>query len=263
MRDAELSRRELRRALVLNALAHPVNVLVPAAVLVAAALLGALWLAPVALVCWLVLAGVTFFDEREAERVGERVRSGRRRRGRTRADPADFSLEIGARVKAANSAGASIHAAIEASRSPLGDVAGEVDELLAAMHADAVRAERIQAFLAAESLTAVRRRIARETREPVRTALEAKLSALERLQQRLDGLLGEMDHVVATLQTVQAEILASDDLEQAVLEQGALASQISELRVKVEVMSAGLEETFAETRVHGSREGVERDTQGR
>jgi hypothetical protein len=261
MRDADLSRRELRRALVLNALAHPVNVLVPAAVLVAAALLGALWLAPVALACWLVLAGVTFFDEREAQRVGERVRGGRRRRrARSRADPADFSLEIGARVKAANAAGASIHAAIEASRSPLGDVAGEVDELLAAMHADAVRAERIQAFLAAESPAAVRRRIASEAREPVRTALEAKLDALTRLQQRLDGLLGEMDHVVATLQTVQAEILASDDLEQAALEQGPLASQISELRLKVEVMSAGLEETFAETRVHG---GVERDTQGR
>ena len=72
-----------------------------------------------------------------------------------------------------------------------------------------------------------------------------------------------MDHVVATLQTVQAEILASDDLEQAALEQGPLASQISELRLKVEVMSAGLEETFAETRVHGSSRGVERDTQGR
>ena len=252
MPDAHLSRKELRRALVLNALAHPVNVLVPAGVLVAAFLFSAAWLALVALLCWLVLAGVTFFDEREAQRVGERVRAGRRQRIRARADPAEFSLLIGARVRAANVAGEAIHAAIEASRSPLGDVAVEVDALLGGMHADAVRADRIQAFLAGESLAAVRLRIAKETREPVRAALESKLAALTRLQQRLDDLLAEMDHVVATLQTVQAEILASADLEQAGLEERALASQISELRVSVEAMSAGLEETYAETRVHGA-----------
>lgn len=245
MRNAPVSRSELRRALVLNALAHPVNVLVPAGVLVAAAVFGAAWLALVAVACWVVLAGITFFDEREAQRVGERVRAARR--GAARVDPAEFSLEIGARVKAANAARAAIHAAIDASRSPLPGVAGEVDALLAAMNADAARAQRIHGFLAAESLPALRQRIDRERSEPVRAALEAKLAALTRLRQRLDALLGEMDHVVATLQTVQAELLAADDLEQAD-EEGALAGQISELRAKVQIMSAGLEETFAETR---------------
>jgi hypothetical protein len=51
MRDAPVSRGELSRALVLNALTKPVNVLLPAGVLVAAALAGAVWLARVALVC--------------------------------------------------------------------------------------------------------------------------------------------------------------------------------------------------------------------
>lgn len=246
MPDAPVTRSELRRALVLNALVHPVNVLVPAAVLVAAAIFGAAWLALVALACWLVLAGVTFFDEREAERVGERVRSARRGVA-ARADPAEYSLEIGARLKAANAARAAIHAAAEASRSPLVGVTGEVDALLAAMRADAERAQRIHGFLAAESLPALERRVAQEPRAPVRAALAAKLSALTRLRQRLDDLLAEMDHVVATLQTVHAELLAADDVQRAD-EDGSLAGQISELRAKVEIMSAGVEETFAETR---------------
>jgi hypothetical protein len=246
MRKEPVSRSDLRRALVLNALAHPVNVLVPAAVLVAAAIFGAAWLALVAVACWLVLAGMTFFDEREAERVGERVRAARRGAA-VRVDPAEFSIEIGARVKAANAAREAIHAAIAASPSPLAGVAGEVDALLAAMNADAARAQRIHGFLAAESLAALERRINREGSGSVRETLEAKLAALKRLRKRLGGLLGEMDNVVAALQTVQAELLAADDLEQAA-EEGALAGQISELRAKVQIMSAGLEETFAETR---------------
>jgi hypothetical protein len=248
MTNPPVSRDELRRALVVNALVHPVNVLVPAGVLVAAAIVGAAWLALVALACWLVLAGVTFFDEREAERVGERVRAARRKAATGAiADPASFSLEIRARVTAAKAARASIQAAIKASRSPLAGVTGEVDALVAAMHDDALRAQRIHDFLAGESLALLERRVAQESDAPLRAALERKLSALTGLQQRLDGLLRAMDQVVVTLQTVQAEIVAADDLERAA-EDRELASRLSELRERVELMSAGLEESFAETR---------------
>jgi fatty acid desaturase len=78
MPQPPVSRRDLRRALALNALIHPVPGLVAAGVLVAAVLLGAAWLALVAVACWLVLATMTFFDEREAEKVGERARARRR-----------------------------------------------------------------------------------------------------------------------------------------------------------------------------------------
>jgi hypothetical protein len=87
-----------------------------------------------------------------------------------RVDPASFSLEIGARVKAANAACSAIHAAIAASRSPLAGVGEEVDGLLAAMHADAERAQRIHGFLAAESLPALERRVARESNAALRAA---------------------------------------------------------------------------------------------
>jgi hypothetical protein len=247
MPGSRVTRAELRRALVLNALAQPVNVLVPAGVLVAAAIFGAAWLAIVAVVCWLVLVGLTFFDEREAARVGDRVRAARR-------DPAPapasgvLAPEIRTRVRSAAAACAAIRDAIAASPAMLDDVRREVDALLAAIHADAERAQRIHAFLREEPPSELERRIAGEPRDAVREALQGKLAALGRLRGRLDGLLAEMDHVVAVLQTLQAEILSTAGTERA-LEERALASQVSELRVKVRIMSTGLEESFAETRV--------------
>jgi hypothetical protein len=62
----------------------------------------------------------------------------------------------------------------------------------------------------------------------------------------LSGFYGcwrDMDQIVSALRTVQAEILASDGIEEA-----ALASQVLELRTRVQTTSEGLEEAFAETR---------------
>jgi predicted nucleic acid-binding Zn-ribbon protein len=193
-----------------NALTKPVNVLVPAGVVVAAALVGAVWLVAVALVCWLALAAMTLFDEREEGGVG---------------DAPALAPPIAGRVKAAAAARDAIRAAVAESRSPLDDVTGEVDALVAAIEAHAVRAQRIHEFLADEG------------------ALAADPDALQRLRQRLERLLAEMDQVVGALRTVQAEILASDGIEEA-----ALASQVFDLRTRVQTTSEGLEEAFAETR---------------
>ena len=90
-----------------------------------------------------------------------------------------------------------------------------------------------------DSPAQVAERIASEPSQAVRAALEAKHSALERLQRRLTRLLEEMDNVVTTLQTVQAELLVADGLGQA-----ELAGQVSALRETVQAVSAGLEEAF-------------------
>jgi hypothetical protein len=239
-----MTRKDLSRALAVNAMTKPVNVVIPASVLTAGLLLAVPWLIPVALVCWLALVAVTFFDEREAKAAGERARAAiRHEPPPPRAQAQAFTPEIAARVRAARAARASIRLAADESGSPLEDVTEEVDVLVRALDGHAARAQRIRAFLAEESPAELRERIAREPSDAVRTALEAKLVALERLQRRLTRLLEEMDHVVATLQTVHAEILATDGLEQ-----GTLAGQISELRVNVQVVSAGLEDAFAASR---------------
>lgn len=242
-----MTRDQLPRALVLNAVTKPLNVVVPAGVVVAGLLVGAVWLVVVAAAVWLALVGATFFDEREAQRVGERARAGRQVTApKAGAQPAAFAPAIGRRLEAALAARDSIHAAVEATDSPHADVVAEVDALVAAMEGDAARAQRIHAFLAQEVPDAIRRRIAEEPSEEVRTALAAKLDAVTRLQQRLDRLLSELDHVVITLQTTEAEILAADGMEHDVL-----AGQVSELRVNVKLISDGLEEAFADTRAHG------------
>jgi predicted nuclease with TOPRIM domain len=147
-------------------------------------------------------------------------------------------------VKAAIGAREAIHQAIADAPFAFSDVRHEVDELVAVMEADAVRAQRIWQFLAGqESATSLERRIAAEENAPVRAALESKQRAFTRLRDRLSGLMGEIDQVVATLQTVQAEILAADELEEQ-----ALAGQVSELRDRVQLVAAGLEEAYAETR---------------
>ena len=69
----EITRTDLRRALAVNALTKPVNVLVPAAVVVAAVIIGAWWLWVVAIVVFAVLCAQTFFDEDEAKKVGDRT----------------------------------------------------------------------------------------------------------------------------------------------------------------------------------------------
>ena len=238
------TRKDLTRVLVVNAMTKPVNVTIPAAVLTAGLLLAVPWLIPVALVCCLALVVMTFFDEREAELAGRRARAGRPEPApQVRARPSAFAPEIAARLRAANAARASIRLAVGESVTPLDDVAREVDALVLALDGHATRAQRIRVFLAEESPAQLRERIAREPSDAVRNALESKLAALDRLQRRLTRLLEEMDHVVATLQTVHAEILATDGLEQ-----GTLAGQVSELRANVQIVSAGLEDAFAETR---------------
>ena len=223
------SRRDLRRALVLNAATKPVNVLVPSGVVVAGLLVQTPWLLLVAFVCWLALLVTTFFDEREAWSVGERERAARRGPApRVRAEPI-VAPAIARRWEAALAARASIRHAVEASEAPLEDVTREVDALIAAMRPNAARAQRIHEALAADPPERLRRRVEREPSE----ALEAKLRALERLQHRLDRLLAEIDHVVTTLQTVHAEILAADGVEQ-----DELAGQVSDLRTRVQLLAA-------------------------
>lgn len=228
-----MTRQDLSRVLAVNAVTKPVNVLAPAAVLVAALLLGVVWLAPVALVCWLALVTVTFFDEREARAAGERARAGARKPPPAAVRAARFEPAIAARVRAASAARASIRLAAA------DDVTREVDALVLALQGHAERAQRITDFLREESPAQVAERIAVEPSHTVRTALEAKHAALERLQRRLTRLLEEMDNVVTTLQIVQAELLVTDGLGQA-----ELAGQVSALRENVQAVSAGLEDAY-------------------
>ncbi len=176
------TRRELQRALALNAATKPLNVLAPAGVLVAALLVGTMWLVAVALVTWLALLVTTFFDEREATAVGERLRAARRAPA-LRLPP--LVPALARRWDAALAARASIQRDGDA---PL--LMHEVEALVEALRPSVAQAQRIDDAL-----------------------LKSTGPARERLRARLDQLLDEIDQVVATLETVHAEILVSDQDE--------------------------------------------------
>jgi len=243
MPAGHVTRNDLRRALVLNAVSKPVNVLAPAGVLVAALLVGAWWLVLVAVAVWLALATGTFFDAREARSVGERARAQRRPK---RHDAGQLAPPIAGRLKAAEQARRAIHEAIAASAVPLDDVADEVDALVDAIAADAERAQRMHSYLLGQQpADALERRIASEPDAELRAALEAKRDALGGLRRRFGALLSEIDRSIAALETMQAQMLETGDRALAELQ---LAGHVSELRARVELVSAGLEEAFSETR---------------
>jgi hypothetical protein len=219
-----------RRDRIADALTRPLNVVVPAAVLTAGALTSVLWLVLVAVVCWLALVAMTLLEEGPPPA------------------PA-LGPAIAGRLQAAGTARASIRAAIETSDLPLGDLLVEVDALVAAIESHARRAQRIHEFLRERPAAGIERRLERETNPQVAAALAAQLDALARLRGHLDALLSAMDHVVASLDTVHAEVLAAESAGDT-LGQHELASRVSQLRTHAQLVSAGLQEAFADTRSH-------------
>jgi hypothetical protein len=228
------TREDLRRALVVNALTKPLNVLVPALVVVAGSLLGAGWLVAVALLCWLGLALVTFLDEDEAGRVGRRRRAAARAAGEPAAAAAGpRTPALARRVSDAHAAADAVREAVRESELPLDDVTEEVDALVALIERDAARADRMQRYLAEHPLPAA--------------APEAQRQALARLEARHRELLSELDRAASALDTVHAEVLAAEGLDELGARQ-ALAGRVAELQTKVRIVSAGLDEAFEETR---------------
>jgi hypothetical protein len=258
MADRDLVTREhLGRALAVNALTKPVNVAVPAAVVVAGAVLGTVWLMVVAVACYAALAAITFFDDREAERVGQRLYSARADDAPLpRIDPATLAAPIRQRVEAALSAQASIDEALTASDASLDNVASEVDELVSGMNTIAARADRVHDYLERCDPGALRRRIATlrsvqapdDTQLQTQAALEGQLETVERLRRHLDRFLAEMDHVVASLEAMHAEVVSISAVGEEA-RQVALASQVRELRDEVGAVSEGVHEAYAETQV--------------
>jgi hypothetical protein len=250
-----VTRSDLRRALAVNAVTRPVNVLVPAAVVVAALLLGVPWLIAVAVAVFASLAAITFFDENEAARVGDRVYAARRTRVVEPPPTAPLTPEIAARLDAARAAQADIEEAIADAELPAVAIRDEVAELVAALAPTAARADRVADYLAGHPAAEVERRIAQLGRtaggDPTRArtvaALEDQLVAIARLRAQYGQLMGQIDHVVASLEALHAEVVTLGAAEDE-WHQRNVVGQVRALRDGVNVLSGGMEEAYAETR---------------
>ncbi|MCW3041010.1 MAG: hypothetical protein JWM31_2915 [Solirubrobacterales bacterium] len=231
--------------MVVNALTKPVTVGVGAAVAVAAIVLGAAWLLVIALMAYAALATMTFFDEAEAERVGDRAYG--RAHGSIAApglDAAKLAPEIRAQLDAARAEQALIVATISESALSFADVREEVAQLVTALEGAAGRAQRLYAFLVVQDRGALRTRI-RELERAGDAATVGALRAQETEFARLDTMLrsayGEMEQVNASLRTVHARLVGLAVSSQASGEQ-ELVGDVRELRERVDVLTEGLQD---------------------
>lgn len=217
MPGKEVTRADLRRALVVNAATKPLNVAVPAAVLIAGILLSTWWLVPVAIAVCLGLALTTFLDEDEAKDVGQRVY------GADRPKPLDagsLATPIREQVEAARREREAIHRTIGQADLAFSGVSTEVDGLIAAVERTAKRAQMLNDHLVARGG-----------------------DASPRLKERWRAYNLEMREVVTALRDVH-DGLVEASLANAEARDAQLAGDIRELRERVDAVTDGLSEAY-------------------
>jgi hypothetical protein len=240
----EVTRSALQRSLLVNAMTKPLNVLVPAVVVVAGIALGAFWLIAVAVVVYAVLAALTFFDGSEAERVGKRVygTASKHVPPPKQADLSRLAPPIAQQLGAARAEEARIRTAVSDADLPFQDITTETDALVQAMESIAIRAERVYDYLASHDPRPVQARLSQLESEgsagDLAKALREQLAAYEKLSTQLQRFYEEMEHITASLSTVGA----ASDGESG---QRELASQVRDLRDQVNALSDGMREAYA------------------
>jgi hypothetical protein len=249
--EKPVTRSQLQRSLMANALTKPLNVLVPAALVVAGIVLGALWLVAVAAVVYAVLAALTFFDEGEAERVGKRV-YGTAAKGVAPPKQADLSKlapPIAQQLGAARAEEARIRTAVTDAELPFDEVTSETDALVQAMESIATRAQRVYDYLVAHDPRPVQARLAQiegsGAESELSKALREQLAAYQKLSAQLQRFYDEMEHITASLSTVCAQVVSMSAAGEGETGQRELAGQVRDLRDQVDALSDGMREAYA------------------
>lgn len=215
-----VTRGDLRRALLLNALTKPSGILVGATVAVAAFVLGTAWLLVVALAVYAAMTAATFFDADEAERVGRDTYAAV---GASQPErplhPAALEPEAARLVGQARKERERIVRVVQDSGLPLHDVLAEV----AALGDDVERLARAAHTLATygreERLSGARSRLEQfeedgatspgtaDARSAAAAALRERLAAADHLEAQYARHIAELEHSVAYLGVVHAEVV--------------------------------------------------------
>lgn len=253
------TRAELNRLLIVNALGKELN-WITFAVLAGASILIGLPLvlgAAIALVAYLALATVTYLDEDEARKVGDRLR-GRRRQGLDagtgRIDPGTLAPPIAARLQAALEQEERIRAAIDEAGLPFAEVSEEVDRFVRAAERTASRANLLYEYLADENRDQIERRLAElrgggdpdPGKRALVEALTTQLAAMAKMEKKLDAFYTEMERIAVELGNVRGQLLAVSATTEAET-QRELAAGVRGLREQVTAVAEGMSEAIDET----------------
>jgi hypothetical protein len=255
-----VTRRTLQRRIAVNALTKPLNLGVLAVLVVAGIVLDlALVAIPIAVVAYLVLSAITFFDSGEAERVGQETYA-KARGGEPvkRLDTSALDPRIAALLSQARESAAAIRSAIASAVHPFVDVTADVDGLVRAMETSARRAQLIATTLGqlaasgqdprtlARRIEDLRPRAADPDVKALIADLTAQREATERLSGKLDRFEVGMQRINASLGLMQARLgeMSASEEEAA---QRELARQSRELRERTDLLAESMAEVFADT----------------
>lgn len=252
-----VTRDALRRALVINAATKPMAIGAAGVVLVAAFVLGTLWLLLVAVGLYVGLAAATFFDQEEAARVGaaayERAGLGRG----VAALASGLAPEIAALLQRARDEEARIAETVEESELPLDSVVSEVASLTTEMERIAGRAQSISKYLDGQKPADARLRLrelrdapassaeATRARDRAVNAVTAQLQLWETMTEELDRFKAEMEHLIASLGIVHGQLVRMDVANETHL-QDEVAQELSELRERVGAFAEGMREAVSQ-----------------
>jgi hypothetical protein len=249
------TRAELNRLLIANALTKPVNIGLPAIVAIGGIVLGIGAIALIiAVVAWLALSAITYFDGDEAERVAGELRAKRRRafeKANPRVLPSALAPPIAQRLQAVIDEQSRITQAIDRAELPFEEVSGEVDVFVRAAEKTASRAQLLYEYLADHDQRAVEQRLRDlhaaddPSKRALRDAIEAQVRALRRGSDQLDRFYTEMERIGVELGNVRAELLAVSAASEAAGQQ-RLAADVRDLREQMGAVSAGMSEALSE-----------------
>jgi hypothetical protein len=254
--DRPPTRGELNRLLIANALTKPLpNIAVPALIAAGGLVIGiGAFALVIAVVCWIALAAITYFDGDEAQRVAEEAR-GRRRAAFDKAHPrvlaSTLAPPIAERLAAVEAEQSSLSAAIQRADLPFSEVSQEADVFVRAAEKTASRAQLLYEYLADHDPRAVERRLESlrgsddASKRALRDALEAQVGALQRGAEQLDRFYTEMERIAVELGNVRAELLAVSAASEAA-GQERLAADVRDLREQMSAVSAGMSEALSE-----------------
>jgi chromosome segregation ATPase len=243
------SRSEFNRALVVNALTQPFNVVLLAGIVIAGLLLNQLLpLLVVGLVVYGIAVARTYFDEDEANKVLEREREERRERLEAgRIDPGVLADPIAELLGEGRRREARIRDAIDRAELPYEEVSQEVDRFIRAMEDGARRAQLLYEALAESPPASVERRLAEVRGDPSKAeltaALENQLVVLRRMEGQLERFYDEMERVLVELDTVRGNLVSVSASTEAANQQ-RLAGDVRALREEVGAVAAGMSEAY-------------------
>jgi hypothetical protein len=248
------TRAELNRLLVGNALTKTwPNVLLPVVLAAVGLLLGLdlLLLVPVAVVAWLALSAVTYFDGDEAKAVADRDRARRRGAldGGRRVDLRTLAPPVAAHLQQVLSQEANIRGAIQRADLPFTEVSDEVDTFVRAAEKTAERAQLLYEYLSEQDPRQVELRMTQVRNDPdpskkaLADALHTQVQAMHRASKELDAFYTEMERIAVELGNIRGQLLSVSAASEGAT-QRQLASDVRDLREQMGAVADGMSAAY-------------------